>query len=46
MVTVVCIFMPLAVITAIIEGARKIPEKLEEHREFAMYRRTRRMKWD
>lgn len=46
MITVVCIFAPLAIVTAIIEGALNIPEKLQEHREFAMYRQTRRTKWD
>lgn len=46
MVTVECIFIPLAVITAIIEFAMKFPKKLREHREFAMYRRARRLKWN
>lgn len=46
MVTVVCIFLPLAALTAIIEFAMKLPEKLEEHREFAMYKRTRRIGWN
>lgn len=46
MITVVCIFAPLAIITALVEGAMKIPEKLEEHREFAVYKKSRRVRWN
>lgn len=41
MVTVLAILVPLFVVTGVVEYAWELPERIHEHRQNAVYRRTR-----